>query len=59
VKISREEILDRASLAGYMPSTDELNNAFVDANNRINNGLHRFDALDFAYFHFKSLKNNQ
>ena len=50
----RERIQDRASIVNVILNNDQLTILNQQVNDRINSGLHEFDALDYAYFYIKN-----
>jgi len=50
----RERIQNRANIVGVVLSSEQLAVLNQQVNDRVKNGLHEFDALDYACFHIEN-----
>ena len=50
----KQRIRDRADILSVELSTEQLYAINQKVNDKISNGLHEFDALDYAYFYIKN-----
>jgi len=54
MKDYRERIQNRANIVDVVLSSEQLAVLNQQVNDRVKNGLHEFDALDYAYFHIEN-----
>lgn len=50
----RERIQDRASIIDIVLNSEQLAILNQKVNDRVDNGVHEHDALDYAYFYIKN-----